>query len=225
VRGNSTSKQTRFQHSQTERGLPGRQSTRARFQSRGPSHDNDWDSTRQRAAVATTQDRAPDIQGKFNYTFRRQAITQYIFAWDFGASDQTFSDLLDSAKLIGKEEIDGHSCFKVDLGINTKDGKPQNRVTAWFDPEVNYWHRKIEIRPFDWKDGQPNFIKAGQQLTEYRILEFAQIEDAKTEKKRWFPKRCRMQPFPPNPVEIVIEDVKINHEIPLDRFIPDDVEE
>jgi hypothetical protein len=167
------------------------------------------------------QERAPDIQGKFNHKFLRQPPTQYIFGWSFGVSDQTFSDLLDKAKLDGKEEIDGHSCFKVDLGINTLDGKQMNRVTGWFDPEVNYWHRKIEIRPFDWKDGQPNTIKPGQQLTEYRILEFAQVEDAKSGKMRWFPKRCRMIPFPPRPVEIVIDDVKINHEIPLDRFIPD----
>jgi hypothetical protein len=169
---------------------------------------------------ANKQDKAPDRQGKFNYNFARQAETQNIFAWNFGTSDQTFSDLLDSAKLVGEDEVGGHRCFKVDLGINTKDGKPQNRVTAWFDPEVNYWHRKIEIRPFNWKPGQPNRIDRFQRYADYLILEFGQVEDHKTGKKRWFPARCQMEPFPLKRVDIVIEDVRINDDLPLERFIP-----
>jgi len=37
---------------------------------------------------------------------------------------------------------------------------------------------------------------------------------------RRFPKRCRIEAFPMKPVEIVIEEVKIDHEIPAERFVP-----
>ena len=149
------------------------------------------------------------------------ATPQQPFGWFIPSSDQSLSKLLETAHVTGKEEVDGHQCWKVDVGENSWKGNKTNRLTAWFDPAVGNWPRKIEIRPLDFKVGQPNTLKPGQIYVDYRILEFVQVEEAAAGEKRWFPKRCQMHDLLHQKVEIVLEDIKINHSIPVERFIPD----
>jgi hypothetical protein len=146
---------------------------------------------------------------------------RFSFGWEIVASDQSLNQLLEAARLDGKAEIDGHSCWKVDLGENSFEGNKTNHLRAWFDPAVGYWPRRIEIRPHDFKIGQPNTLRSGQVYGDYRILEFDKVEDGQTGRKRWFPKRCQFDQFPMKKVDIVVEDVRINHPIPDERFIPD----
>jgi hypothetical protein len=112
------------------------------------------------------------------------ALPLELFGWKLTFSDATFLQLLDrpDVRLIGKEEVEGHSCWKVDLGVITYQGQKTNRLTAWFDPAVGYWMRRRSSTPqiVPRKDGKPVVLASGQLPYDYVATEFEQFDDMAT---------------------------------------------
>ena len=140
------------------------------------------------------------------------------------AADETFLAVLDhpTAKLLGNEEVEGRSCWKVDLGMLSYKGKPTNRLIAWFDPEVGYWARKVMSNPdiVPRTDGQPTILGDGQMPWSHTAIEFDQFDDMALGGKRWFPTHYKMGSMQ-RTTEVIFDEIEINPTIPDSRFTPE----
>jgi hypothetical protein len=144
-------------------------------------------------------------------------------------ADQTFLELLDrpTARLLGEEEVDGHPCWKVDLGTHTIAGKPANGLVAWFDPSVGYWARWVKCSPYNAptrkieNQTQPIVLEPGQIFRDDRALEFDRFDDLALGGQRWFPTRYAVTGLGGRTYEVVFDDIQINPTIPDERFVPD----
>jgi hypothetical protein len=147
-----------------------------------------------------------------------------LFGWKLMACDQTFLGLLDGAgaRVLGMEDVEGTPCWKVDLGMVTFKGKTTNRLTAWFDPAVGHWMRRLlgmpEIVPP--KEGERGRLADGQILYDYVATEFDRFDDLTLGGQRWFPTRYKMIVFN-DPREVIFENIKINPPISDELFTPD----
>jgi hypothetical protein len=140
------------------------------------------------------------------------------FGWRLPSCDQTFRGLLDgpSARLLGHEDVEGNSCWKVDLGVVTFNGTPTNRLTAWFDPAVGYWLRRLRSMP----DIVPPRLAPGQMLYDKIAMEFDEFDDLALGGKRWFPTRYKLVGMQKT-FELILEEIKLNPPISDDQFTPE----
>ena len=162
------------------------------------------------------------IQGGYD----AMGVLPKLFGWRLAACDQTFLGLLDgpAARVIGLDDVEGTPCWKVDLGTVTYKGKTTNRLTAWFDPAVGHWMRRLSSMPqvVPPKDGERGVLADGQMPYDYVAAEFGRFDDLMLGGQRWFPTRYKMVgPIDHRTIEYILEKIKINPPIPEDRFTPD----
>ncbi len=141
-----------------------------------------------------------------------------LLGWRLPGVDQTFLGLLDApaARLLGREDVEGNPCWKVDLGVVTFKGNPTNRLTAWFDPAVGYWLRRLKSRP----DIVPPVLAPGQVPFDNIAMEFDQFEDLSLGGERWFPTKYK-KIGAQKTLGVIFEAIKINPVIPDELFTPE----
>jgi len=133
--------------------------------------------------------------------YRNSATPLRLLGWQVIGTDETFLALLDKARLLGKEEIEGHDCWKIEATT-----QKNNRLTAWIDPAVGYWHRRLAITFRDY-------------VSDNIATEFGQFDDLALGGKRWFPIRFRHRRG--GKAETVLANIRINPTISDTRFTPD----
>ncbi|MEX1232362.1 MAG: hypothetical protein WEB58_19105 [Planctomycetaceae bacterium] len=116
-----------------------------------------------------------------------------------------------SCRLDGQEEIDGVSCWKVQMEATDQLAGTPILVTAFFDPSHDYLPRQIEVRR---KDSQ----NPGWHLT-WAVTEFQKLSDD-TLSLQWFPLIAEFRQSV-SVQTLTVEEMAINPDIPDQKFTPD----
>jgi hypothetical protein len=135
------------------------------------------------------------------HQYKNLAIPLRLLGWQVIGTNETFLGLLDKGRLLGKEDVEGNDCWKIEATTQRN-----NRLTAWIDPAVGYWHRRLAITFRDY-------------VSDYVATEFSQFDDLALGEKRWFPTRFRH--FRGGKGEDILKNVRINPTIPDARFTPE----
>lgn len=116
-----------------------------------------------------------------------------------------------SCRLQGQEEIDGVSCWKVQMEATDQLAGTPILVTAFFDPAHDYLPRQIEVRR---KDSQnPDW-----HMT-WAVTEFQKLADDKLA-LRWFPRVAEFRQLAAVQT-LTVTQMAFNASIPDEKFTPD----
>lgn len=135
------------------------------------------------------------------------------------AGGQSLPELmqLPEAELVGRENFDGHACWKVHIPIfQGRAGEP-HQLAAFLDPEYGFLPVQITVRV---ADGHQDSEPLRRYFRTWTIHEFMRVKDGTTAALRWFPKEMTLDQVGNKKHTYRVASVQINRPIGIDRFRP-----
>lgn len=135
-------------------------------------------------------------------------------------SSETLLTLLagDQATILEVQEVEGHRCAYVDLGVHNSRGKYLDHWEVWLDLEYEALPRKLHfVRTRMASDDGRNRVIADD---EFQVLEFERVHDAGFGIERLFPMQMRFSGLHSSS-ELTVDSVLLNQSIAKEAFIPE----
>lgn len=134
-------------------------------------------------------------------------------------SAHTLVDLFQrpATKYVGQEEIDGHSCHRIDFGEYEGYDDLVRTATIWIDEEHGYLPRKVMFQ--ETRNRKTGEI-LGAVTPQWVVKEFMQVSDPLRQDKRWFPKSV-VRGVRATTINLEIESATINVPMAQTRFTPE----